>query len=256
MGKKGSTTTLKRKPAPRIWPIHRKEYVWVVRPSPGPHSMKNSIPLAVILRDILGYAETRREAKAIVSQGKVKVDGKVRRDDAFPVGAMDVLSIQEINKNFRVLPHTKGLILHPISEEEAKFKLCRIENKTTTKNGNILLSLHDGSTLLIKVVDPKNPREDIYSTLDTIKISLPGRQILQHVKMGKNVIALVTGGKNIGRYGKVVDIEEAAGKKRREAIVTIEDNRGNSFQTIMDYVFVIGGESPLISLPEALTSAV
>ncbi|MCS7095660.1 MAG: 30S ribosomal protein S4e [Candidatus Bathyarchaeota archaeon] len=256
MGKKGTTTTLKRKPAPRIWPIHRKEYVWVVRPSSGPHSMRNSIPLVIILRDMLGYAETRKEAKAVVSQGKVKVDGKIRRDDSFPVGAMDVLSIQEINKNFRVLPHPKGLIIHPISEEEAKFKLCRIENKTTVKNGNIMLSLHDGSTLLVKVADPKNPQEDVYSTLDTVKISLPERQILQHIKMEKNVVALVIGGKNIGRYGKVVDIEETAGKKRQEAIVTIQDASGNRFQTTMDYVFVIGEESPLISLPEASISVV
>lgn len=256
MGKKGSTTTLKRKPAPRIWPIHRKEYVWVVRPSSGPHSMKNSIPLAIILRDMLAYAETRKEAKTIVSQGKVKVDGKVRRDDAFPVGIMDVLSIQEINKNFRVLPHPKGLMIHPISEDEARFKLCRIENKTTTKNGNMLLNLHDGSTILVKVADPKNPQEDVYSTLDTVKISLPERQILQHVKMEKNVVALITGGKNIGKYGKVVDIEEAKGKKRREAIVTIQDDKGNLFQTTLNYVFVIGDESPLISLPEVSTSVV
>jgi len=255
VGKKGSTTTLKRKPAPKIWPIHRKEYVWVVRPSPGPHPMERSMPLALILRDILGLAKTRKEAKIIASQGKVYVDGKVRRDDSFPVGPMDVISIPDAGKNFRVIPHHKGLILHPISEEEAKFKLCRIENKTVIKNGNIQLSLHDGSSLLVRVADPNNPQEDVYRTLDTIKISLPERQILQHVKLAKNAFVIITGGKNVGKYGRVVDIEEVKGK-RRNAIVTIEDEKGNRYQTILNFVFTLGETNPLISLPEASANVV
>jgi ribosomal protein S4E len=75
LGKKGGSTGLKRKPAPRFWPIHRKEFTWVVKPSPGPHSLQNCLPLAIVLRDILGFAQTRKEAKSIVSQGKVYVDG-------------------------------------------------------------------------------------------------------------------------------------------------------------------------------------
>ena len=130
MGKKGGPKGLKRKPAPRFWPIQRKEFLWVVKPSAGPHSLENSLPLAVILRDILGVARTRKEAKTIVAQGKVHVDGKVRRRDNFPVGLMDVISIPEVNTTFRVVPSYKGLVLHPIDKEETSFKLCRIEDKT------------------------------------------------------------------------------------------------------------------------------
>jgi small subunit ribosomal protein S4e len=250
LGKKGGSTGLKRKPAPRFWPIHRKEFTWVVKPFPGPHSLQNCLPLAIVLRDILGFAKTRKEAKTIVSQGKVHVDGKIRRKDNFPVGLMDVISIPDADKNFRIIPSKKGLILHPISKEEAAIKLCRIEDRTVIKNGQVQLNLHDGSNLLAKVADPKNPQEDVCKTLDTIKLSLPGRQILEHVKMKEKGFAIITGGKNIGKLGKIVEIEKAEGKKRRNSFVTIEDAKGNRYQTILNFIFTIGETQPIISLPE------
>jgi small subunit ribosomal protein S4e len=251
LGKKGESAGLKRKPAPRFWPIHRKEFVWVVKPSPGPHSLESCLPLAIILRDILGFAKTRKEAKTIVSQGKIHVDGNIRREDDFPTGLMDVISMPDIDKHFRILPSKKGLILHPISKDEISFKLCRIENKTTVKNGHVQLNLHDGSNILVKVADPKNPQEDVYETLDTIKLSLPERQILEHIKLKENDFAIITGGKNIGKYGRIVAIESAKGKKRRNTLAVIEDEKGNRYQTILNFVFAIGEKQPLISLPEA-----
>jgi small subunit ribosomal protein S4e len=251
LGKKGESTGLKRKPAPRFWPIHRKEFVWVVKPSPGPHSLENCLPLTIILRDILGFAKTRKEAKTIVSQGKIHVDGNIRREDDFPMGLMDVISIPDIDKHFRILPSKKGLILHPISKDEISSKLCRIENKTIVKNGHVQLNLHDGSNILVKVADPKNPQEDVYETLDTVKVSLPERQILEHIKLKENDFAIITGGKNIGKYGRIVTIESAKGKKRRNILAVIEDEKGNRYQTILNFVFAIGEKQPLISLPEA-----
>lgn len=252
MGKKGGSQSLKRKPAPRIWPIHRKEFAWTVRPSPGPHSLERCLPLALVLREILKVADTRREAKIIASQGKVYVDGRVRRDDRFPVGLMDVISIPEFGKNFRVLPSKKGLILHPISNEEAGFKLCRIEDKKIVKRGNVQLNLHDGSNVLIKVSDPNNPQEDVYNTFDTVRLSLPSRQILDRIPMQEGVYAIITGGKNQGNYGKIVEIEKAEGKKRKDLLVSIEDADGNRYQTTLNFVFAVGAQQPLISLPEAL----
>lgn len=251
MGKKGQSSGLKRKPAPRFWPIHRKEFTWVVKPAPGPHSFENCMPLALVVRDVLGFAKTRKEAKTIVSQGKVYVDGVVRRKDDFPVGLMDVISIPDVGKDLRVLPSYKGLILNEINKEEAKFKLCRIEDKTVVSTGHVQIHLHDGSNILVKVAGSKNPQEDVYETLDTLKISFPEKQILEHTRMKEKVFAIITGGKNIGKHGRIVEIEKAEGKKRRNALVTIEDEKGNRYQTILDFVFAIGETQPLISLAEA-----
>jgi len=209
------------------------------------------MPLALVLRDVLGYATTRREAKTIVSQGRVCVDGEVRRKDDFPVGLMDVISIPDVGRSFCVLPSYKGLILNQIADEEAKFKLCRIEDKTIVSNGHVQLHFHDGSNIIVKVADLTNPKEDVYETLNTLKISLPERQILEHIRMKEKDFAIITGGKNIGKHGKIAEIEKAEGKKRRNALVTIEDEKGDRYQTILSFVFAVGETQPLISLAEA-----
>ena len=226
MGKKGGSRHLKRKPAPKHWPIPRKKFVWAVKPKPGPHPISKCLPLVLIMRDILGFAKTRAEAKKIISQGKVLVDGKVRKEELYPAGLMDVIAIPEVDKVFRILPSRKGLTLHPIEKEESKFKLCRIENKTAVKNGHIQLNLHDGSNILVKVADPKNPEEDTYKTLNTLKVSLPEREIIEQFELKVGAPAIITGGKNMGRYGKIVEIEEKPGKKRRNLLVTLEDSKG------------------------------
>jgi small subunit ribosomal protein S4e len=249
MGRKGGSTVLKRKPAPRFWPIHRKDATWVVKPCAGPHSLESCLPLAIALRDILGYAKTRKEAKTIISQEKVYVDGKVVRRDDFPVGLMDVVSLPDVDKHFRVLPSSKGLILNPIDKEEAKFKLCRIENKKVVSRGHVQINLHDGSNILLRVADPKNQQEDVYKTLDTLKISLPGRQVVGQIAMRKNDFAIITSGKNVGKYGKAVEIEEAEDRKRRNVLATIEDEKGIRYQTVLNFVVAIGETQPLIALP-------
>jgi small subunit ribosomal protein S4e len=251
LGKKGKVGRLKRKPAPRFWPIHRKEAVWIVRPSSGPHSLEKCLPLSIVLRDILEVAETRKEAKKAITQGKIYVDGKVRRKDDFPVGLMDVISMPELNKFYRVLPSHKGLFLNSISKEEASFKLLRVEDRTIVKNGNSQIALHDGTNLLVKAENPENPSEVPYETFATLKLGLPEKQVLDQLKTKKGNIAIITGGKNIGKQGKIVEIEKTEAKKRRNALVVVEDEKGNRYQTILDFVFSIGEANSLISLPEA-----
>lgn len=251
MGRKGASTGLKRKPAPRFWPIHRKDSTWVVRPASGPHRREDCMPLVVVLRDRLGVAKTRKEAKFMVSQGRILVDGKVKKEDDFPIGLADVLSIPDIDQSYRVLPSYKGLILHSIDKEEAKFKLCRIEDKKVVDKTHLQLNLHDGSNITLKTAGSEDPQEDVYETLGTLKLVLPEREIAESLKMKEKDYAIITGGKNIGKHGKIVEIETGEGKKRRNALVTVEDKEGNRFQTVLNFVFAIGETKPLMSLPEA-----
>jgi len=250
LGRKGGKKHLKRKPAPTFWPIHRKELVWTVKPKPGPHAISRCMPLVLIIRDVLGFAKTRKETKAIISQEKIRVDGKVQREELFPTGLMDVVSIPDVEKAYRILPSEKGLILHPIGKDEAGFKVCRIENKNVIKGGHVQLNLHDGRNILIHVKDPKNPEEDVYQTSDALKISIPDQQVIGHMKLAEGSSAIIVGGKNIGKYGKIVAIERRPSQKSTRSLVTIEDKNGNRFQTTLDYLFVIGDTEPYISLPE------
>src|SRR5881409_115574 len=101
MARKFGPRQLKREPSPGFWPIHRKEHTWAPRTHPGPHAREKSLPLMVIVRESLGLANIAKEAIRIISAGKVKVDGVVRRDRRFPVGLMDIVQIEGIPQVYR-----------------------------------------------------------------------------------------------------------------------------------------------------------
>jgi len=248
MGRMGGSKHLKRMSAPTDWPIPRKTSKWTVKPKPGGHPMEQSLPLLLIIRDILGLAKTRREVELILAEGNVKVDGKVRREDDYPVGLMDVLEISGVNTAYRLLPSPeKGLILHNIKGEETGFKLCKIMNKTTVKDGHLQLNLHDGRNILVKVTDPTHPGEDVYTVSDLLKVKVPGSEMMEHLKFDEGVLAIVTEGKNRGLWGRVVKIGREGGSHSQA--ITLQDDKENQFETIVDYVFPIGKGEPWISLP-------
>jgi len=247
MGKKGGKRHLKRERAPRFWRIHPKESQWAVRPIPGPHSQKDCIPLSSLLRDVLGYAKSTRESKIILAQNRVSVDGKVRRDHKFPAGLMDVVELPDANMSYRILPAVgKGLTAVQIPKDEAKSKLCRIEDKTTLRKGRVQLNLHDGRSIIVPVQDQGSPMEDTYKTRDTVRISIPAQKILSHLRFAEGAYAIVTSGRNLGRHGKIMKLEPSTAA--RTATALIEDPSGNRFETIADYLFVVGDEKPTIKI--------
>ncbi|NVM30794.1 MAG: 30S ribosomal protein S4e [Candidatus Helarchaeota archaeon] len=247
MTRKGEKKHLKRTSAPKYWSIHRKEAKFTVKPSAGPHQISNCLPLLVIIRDLLHFAENAREAKRIINTGNVKVDGVTRKDFKYPVGLMDVVAIPAINSYYRIIPAPrKGLILHPIEDDETGYKLCRIENKTVIKGGNIQLNLHDGRNIIVQLNDPNNSEEDIYKTRDVLQISIPTQEVMEHIKFNENVFSIVIAGRNLGLTGKITKIEKRFGP--HASMVTLERD-GKTFQTALEYAFPLGTENPLISLP-------
>ncbi len=252
MARMGGRRHIKTLAAPKFWPVRGRVGVFTVKPSPGPHPANRCIPLLIIVRDVLGYAKTGREARKLIAEGHFKVDGRVRRNYKFPVGFMDVIEVVDTGEKYRVLPYpSRFFTLHRIGDEEAGFKLGRIEDKSTVKGGHVQLHLHDGRNILIRVQDPRNPVEaSKYKTLGTVKFTIPGQELLDYAPLEEGSLAIVFGGRNVGRVGRVVSIQR--GMRRYRSIVTLEDIRGEKLQTSLDYVFVIAppGEEPWISLPE------
>ncbi len=248
MTRHGGTKRLKRLNTPAHLQIKRKHGKFFINPSPGPHSKKFCLPLLYIIRDLLKIVSTHREAKKLIGLGYFMIDGKVVRNKSFPVGLMDVLSIPKIKKYYRILPDSHyGLILHEISEGESIYKLCRLANKTTVKGGHIQLNLHDGRNILIRVSDPKKPKEDKYSMHSVLKISLPDQEILKYIKLESGVMGLICAGKNIGGLGKVIEISKRFGPNA--STVTIETKNGEKIQTSYDYIFPIGETDSEINIP-------
>jgi small subunit ribosomal protein S4e len=247
MTRHGSQKVLKRLNTPAHLQIKRKHGTFFVNPTPGPHPSRFCLPLLHIVRDLLNIVDTHKEAKKLIGLGYLKIDGKVVKNKSYPVGLMDVLSIEKMNKYYRILPDSHhGLILHEISEAESNFKLCRINNKTTIKGGHIQLNLHDGRNILINVQDPKNPKEDKYKRMDVLKISVPEQEIQKVLKFKEKNTAIIMSGKNIGQVGKIISILKKFGPKA--STVSIQHNGGHT-ETLYSYTFIIGEENSEINLP-------
>lgn len=244
MARKGGLGHLKRLASPEYWPVHRKEQPWAPKPNPGPHPSSYSMPLEIIIRDELHLARNRREASRAVAGGKVKVDGKARLERNHPAGLMDVVEFADANLAYRMLPMKgQGLGLVKISKEEAKFKLCKILRKNTAPKGFIQFGTHDGRSLTFPASDEQSAA---FATNDTLRISIPTQRVLNHIKFEKGNYAIVTAGRNMGKSGKIVELQAATAT--RPAMVRIEDDAGTKFDTMVDYTFVVGAEKPSIKL--------
>ena len=102
---------LKRLNAPKRWKIKRKGLKFVTKQMPGPHKMDRSIPLNIVIRDLLKYANTAREVKNILNNKTVLINGVRRKEPKFPVGLFDVMEIKDTGEYFRVVLDKKGKIV-------------------------------------------------------------------------------------------------------------------------------------------------
>ncbi len=251
MTKMGGSRHQKRLAAPRVFPIPRKRPhgKYTIKTAPGPHPKERSVPLAIILRDVLGYAKTLREARKIVAQRLVYIDGRVVTDYRFPVGLLDVIYIKRLEKYWRVLPCGRKLIFHEIGPEEAKYKIVKIVGKRYVKNGWIQLNLEDGRNILFKTKNEDERREILgkYKTWDSLKITIPEQEILDHYKLEEDMYGLIVGGTHAGEHGKIVRIVHQL--MRKYSTVTIKNPLGEYVSTSLRYILVIGKDRPEISLP-------
>ncbi len=220
-------THLKRINAPSTWPVERKTTTFITKPSPGPHRLEESMPLGVILREILDLGKDKREIKIILNNKKVLVNNKPRKEFDFPVGVFDILSIPELNKNYKISYTHKGkLTLQEATKEESHYKICKIIGKTILKKKKTQLNFYNGENMLID--------KDSYKVRDSV--ILKDNKIVKHLKFEKNALVYLTGGSHVGNKGILVDIKKAPGFSK-DIIVFKIDNKMH--ETLADYSYVI-----------------
>ena len=223
---------LKRLAAPKTWQIRRKGLKFITKPIPGPHNLELGMPLSLMMKEVLNYANTTREVKKILNSNEIKIDGKPRKDFRFPVGLFDTIEFVNTNECFRVILNRKGKIdLIKIKKEDIFLKPCKIIGKTIVR-GKLQLNLYDGKNIF---VDDK-----AYKVGDTILLSLPEQKISKHIKLDKKSTIFLVGGKHIGEIGNVEDIIENK--------IIYKDHNSNLIETSKKYAFVVGDNKPLITL--------
>ena len=82
---------------------------------------------------------------------------------------------------------------------------------------------------------------------DTVKIDIETGKVTDFIKFDTGAIAMITGGRNMGRVGVITHRERHDGGF---AIVHLKDAIDNTFATRETNVFVIGSEKPWVSLPK------
>ncbi len=230
---------LKRLLAPSFWRIPKKEKKWVITPSPGPHPKFYSIPLSVILTHIINAADTTTEAKKIVRKGEIFVDGRRRKDYAYPVGLFDAISIPKMKKHYRVVPSAKGLELLDIPEKEANLKICKINNKTVLKKNKVQLNLNDGKNILVE--------NGNYKTGDSLLLELPSLKIVEHLPLEKGNIGLISRGTSASSIGKIKELVKGSMREPQKVICEID----KKYRIVSKNNFiVVGKEKPVIKLKD------
>jgi small subunit ribosomal protein S4e len=218
----------KRLSVPKSWPVERKTETFTVKADAGPHG-EAGVPLLIVLRDVLGYADTRKEARYALDQDSVLINGKAVSDEERPVGMFDILAFTERGEYYRVFPGQGGrLSLTPIDADSAGSKLGKVVNKQYVPGGDVQLTLHDGQTLVVDVED--------YDTDDSLIVDNESDEVVAHFEYETGALVTAVNGEHAGEVGRVDEIRTTPGSA--DNIVQVEQEDG-AFETVEDYVVVI-----------------
>lgn len=221
---------LKRLDAPKKWAVKRKLTKYIVRPNPGAHSLKNGMPITILLRDLLNLADTTKEVKYIIHNNEVAVDCNKIKDHRYNIGLFDIINLNEGKNVYRIVMsgHKYGVL--EVKKGEESIKPFKITDKTMIKK-KVQLNLFDGKNITVD--------KDDYKVGDTIVIDMKDSKIKEHLKFEKGKLIYLTGGKHIGSLGT---IEAISGRK-----IQYKTKEG-TFETLKKYAFVIGKDKPVITV--------
>ncbi|WP_435099722.1 30S ribosomal protein S4e [Halarchaeum sp. P4] len=218
----------KRLSVPKSWPVERKTATFTAKAGAGPHG-EAGVPLVVVLRDVLEYVDTTKEAKYAAHNDSVLVNGDTVRDVTLPIGMFDILGFPEREEYYRVFPDEGGrLALTEIPAADADGKLAKVVDKTLVSGGDVQLNLHNGHNIVVE--------EDEYSGNDSIVVDLESDDVLAHFPYEEGALVTAVSGQHAGEVGEVTDITVSPGSADNTVEVETDDG---SFETVESYVFVI-----------------
>lgn len=190
----------KRNNIKKFFPIARKgtKYVAV-----ADHNQNDSIPLIVVMRDILKFVQNKKELKKSLNEKQISVNNKLIRETNYPVCLFDIVSLSNGKKYQALLSENKKMTFEEISDKEAKTKVYKVLNKKMLAGKQIQLNLSHGKNILSK---------EKVNTGDSIVLNIEDNKIVKIIPLEKGKHAFVIEGKHIGAQGKIEEIMERGGK--------------------------------------------
>ena len=155
--------------------------------------------------------------------------------------SVDVITIEKTGEYFRLVYDVKGrFAIHRITAEEAKvliyflcfllfllifhsfmqYKLCKVRRVQVGPKGIPFITTHDGRT--IRYPDP------LVKVNDTIQLDIATNKIMDFIKFDSGNLCMITGGRNLGRVGTIINRERHPGSFD---IVHVKDALGHLFAT-------------------------
>jgi len=195
-------TYLNRNNFGKFWPIARKGSKYVSRSS---HNLGESMPLIVVIRDVLKLVRTKKELKKLIGEKQIKINGKEIRVVNYPICLFDVLSLENLKKNYKmVLLKNKKFGFEEIADKDAKSRVYKVLNKKILSKGIVQLNLNNGKNVLLK---------EKVGIGDGVVLDFVSGKVVGVVEMKKGANAVVIEGKHAGNKGKIEDVFERGGKK-------------------------------------------
>ncbi|WP_418282503.1 30S ribosomal protein S4e [Halorubrum sp. DTA98] len=219
----------KRLAVPNSWPVERKTNTFTVKAGAGPHG-EAGVPLVILLRDVLGYVDSTKEARYALNHDSILVNGDAVSDEQRPIGMFDILAFPARGEHFRVFPDEGGrLALTPIDEADADGRLGKVTNKSVVPGGDVQLTLHDGTN--VRVDDDAD-----YDTKDSVVIDTESKEIVAHFEYGEGALVTAVAGQHAGRIGEIDEIDVTLGSGSN-SVTVVDDDDG--YETVEEYVVVI-----------------
>jgi len=188
---------IKRKTIGIIWPVPKTGTKYMATPS---HEHENSVPLIILVRDILKMVKTKKELKKIINEKLIKINGKVIKETNYPLSLYDSLSLAK--SHYKILMSGRKLTAIETSEDESNNKIYKIIGKKMLADKKVQINLSSGKNIL---------SNEKVNTGDFVIIK--DNKIAKVISLKKDSEVIVIAGKQMGKTGKIKEILEQSNEK-------------------------------------------
>jgi len=208
-----------RQEMPKTWVLKKKGTKYI-----SANGNTNTVPIFVVIRDMMNIAKNRKEVKKILKEKEVKINNKKINDNKFPVGLNDTI---EIDKKYYILilGGNKKLLVKEIKENSDK-KILKVINKKSVKNNKIQVNCTNGRNYLVDNKESKKIKVGC-----SVIVDLKNKKIIDILPLEAGKEVLIIKGKHIGKRGIIEKID--FGKKIAEI-----KSKNEKINVLLDYLMV------------------
>ncbi len=205
----------------------RKEATYLLKPNPGRYTLVSSVALLSLVRDKFRIASNASEARKMIRQGKVEVNGVGVTEPRYPVGFGDAVRLVDSGESYEIGIAKHGdMKIEKLEGKQVKHRMLKVTGKYLAGGNSAMLRLYDGSVVR---------NEKGAGVNDTVLIS--GKGVEKVLKFEKGAECLVIKGMHASERGSISGIK--LGNASSAATVTVQSGSGQ-FETLVENVMVVG----------------